>query len=140
VAFSNLDINLAKQMNILLTDFDVSLGEIIMDTLWAGLGYGLEYSYSVIERVRIAALMGDKMLQVPILCDAGVAWKARESHMEEPAYGEPALRGPFWETTTALAALTSGADMLIMKHPEAVANVRKVILEMDESRIGEGDF
>jgi acetyl-CoA decarbonylase/synthase complex subunit delta len=103
VAFSNLDINLAKQMNILLTDFDVKLGDIIMDPLWAGLGYGLEYSYSVIERIRIAALMGDKMLQVPILCDAGISWKARESSMEEPTFGDPQKRGPFWEITTAVA-------------------------------------
>jgi acetyl-CoA decarbonylase/synthase complex subunit delta len=67
VAFSNLDINLAKQLNILLTDFDFPLNEIVMDPLQAGLGYGLEYSYSVIERIRLAALMGDKTLQVPII-------------------------------------------------------------------------
>ncbi|UCH88405.1 MAG: acetyl-CoA decarbonylase/synthase complex subunit delta [Thermoplasmata archaeon] len=140
VAFSNLDINLAKQMNILLTDFDVKLGDIIMDPLQAGLGYGLEYSYSVIERIRIAALMGDKMLQVPIVCDAGVSWKAREAHMEDPSLGDPEKRGPFWETTTAVAALTSGADMLIMKHPEAVQNVKKVIDDYYESRVDGGEL
>jgi len=140
IAFSNLDINLAKQMNILLTDFDVKLEDVIMDPLWAGLGYGLEYSYSVIERIRIAALMGDKMLQVPIICDAGVSWKAREAHMEEPSFGDPMSRGPFWESTAAFAAVTSGTDMLIMKHPGAVANARKVIDEMYEARIQDGDF
>jgi acetyl-CoA decarbonylase/synthase complex subunit delta len=138
VAFSNLDINLAKQMNILLTDFDVKLEDIVMDPLMAGLGYGLEYSYSVIERIRIAALMGDKMLQIPIICDAGVAWKAREAHMEEELYGEPGKRGPFWETSTAVAALNAGADMLIMRHPEAVKYVRSYIDDLSESRLEGG--
>ena len=140
IAFSNLDINLAKQMNILLTDFDVKLEDVIMDPLWAGLGYGLEYSYSVVERIRIAALIGDKMLQIPIICDAGVSWKAREASMEEPTFGDPKSRGPFWEGATAYAAVTSGADMLIMKHPQAVSYARKVIDEMFEAKIGEGDF
>lgn len=139
VAFSNLDINLAKQMNILLTDFDFNLKDVIMDPLQAGLGYGLEYSYSVIERIRIAALMGDKMLQVPIICDAGVAWNARESSMEEPSFGDPQKRGPFWETTTAVGALTAGADLLILRHPDSVKNVKKVIDELYEARLKEGE-
>jgi acetyl-CoA decarbonylase/synthase complex subunit delta len=111
-----------------------------MDPLWAGLGYGLEYSYSVIERIRIAALMGDKMLQVPLLCDSGIAWKARESHMEDPKLGDPLKRGPFWETTAAAAAVTCGADLLIMKHPEAVSNMRKFINDLYESRVDGGDL
>jgi acetyl-CoA decarbonylase/synthase complex subunit delta len=140
IAFSNLDINLAKQMNILLTDFDVKLEDIVMDPLWAGLGYGLEYSYSVIERIRIAALMGDKTLQVPIICDSGVSWKYREATMEDPTLGDPVKRGPFWETTAAVAALSAGADMLIMKHPESVKYTKKFIDQLHASRIGEGDF
>jgi acetyl-CoA decarbonylase/synthase complex subunit delta len=138
VAFSNLDINLAKQMNILLTDFDVKLEDIIMDPLMAGLGYGLEYSYSVIERIRIAALMGDKMLQIPIVCDTGVSWKAREAHMEEPLYGEPTKRGPFWETATAVAAINSGADLLIMKHPDAVKYTQGYLEDLNKARLEGG--
>ena len=127
VAFSNLDINLAKQLNILLTDFGIKAENIIMDPLQAGLGYGLEYSYSVIERVRLAALMGDQMLQMPILCDSSLAWKAREAHQPNEAYGDENLRGPFWEAATALSAITAGADMLIMRHPDAVAMVRDAV-------------
>ncbi|MEW6070535.1 MAG: acetyl-CoA decarbonylase/synthase complex subunit delta, partial [Candidatus Thermoplasmatota archaeon] len=79
VAFSNIDINLAKQLNILLTDFGVKKNRILMDPLQAGLGYGLEYSYSIIERLRLGALLGDAMLQMPIVCDTTRAWDAREA-------------------------------------------------------------
>lgn len=130
VAFSNLDINLAKQLNILLTDFGVKPENIIMDPLQAGLGYGLEYSYSVIERVRLAALMGDHMLQMPIICDSSISWKAREAHQENPVWGDEKLRGPFWEATTAISAITAGADMLIMRHPKAVKMVRDSVEEL----------
>ena len=135
VAFSNLDINLAKQMNILLTDFGVKLDDIIMDTLWAGLGYGLEYSYSVIERVRLAALMGDHILQVPIVSDCSVAWKAREAHMEEPTLGDPETRAPFWEATTALSAINAGADLVILRHPHTVELVRKSVEELSQAGV-----
>jgi acetyl-CoA decarbonylase/synthase complex subunit delta len=127
VAFSNLDINLAKQMNILLTDFGVKKENIIMDPLMAALGYGLEYSYSVIERIKLAALMGDAMLQVPISCETTRTYNARESFKEDPLLGDPKGRVVFWEATTGVSALTAGADMLIMRHPEAVALVRKTI-------------
>ena len=137
VAFSNLDINLAKQLNILLTDFGIKLENVIMDPLQAGLGYGLEYSYSVIERIRLAALMGDTMLQVPIVCDTTLAWKAREAHQPNKALGDENLRGPYWEATTGLSAIVAGADMLIMRHPEAVAMVRETVLEMAKKGGGE---
>jgi acetyl-CoA decarbonylase/synthase complex subunit delta len=137
VAFSNLDINLAKQMNILLTDFGIKPENIIMDPLQAGLGYGLEYSYSVIERIRLAALMGDQMLQMPILCDSSIAWKAREAHMPSEAYGDEKLRGPYWEAATALSAITAGADMMIMRHPEAVRMVRDTVGGLAQNGGGE---
>lgn len=127
IGFSNLDINLAKQLNILLTDFDVKKENIIMDPLMAGVGYGLEYSYSVIERVRLAALMGDSMLQLPIICDSSSAWNARESFEENPDYGDVEKRGLLWETATATSALMAGADMLILRHPLALKSIRKTI-------------
>src|SRR4030042_1596266 len=101
VAFSNLDINLAKQMNILLLDFGVKPENILMDPLMAALGMGLEYSYSVIERLRLAALMGDSVLQMPILCDCSCAWAAPEALEENPDRGRPEGRGVFWEAMTA---------------------------------------
>ena len=137
VAFSNLDINLAKQLNILLTDFGIKPENIMMDPLQAGLGYGLEYSYSVIERVRLAALMGDQMLQMPILCDTSLAWKAREAHEPNETYGDEKLRGPFWEAATGLSAITAGADMLIMRHPEAVTMVRDSVSDLVQNGGGE---
>ncbi len=137
VAFSNLDINLAKQLNILLTDFGIKPENIIMDPLQAGLGYGLEYSYSVIERIRLAALMGDKMLQMPILCDTTLAWKPREAHHENPEWGDPRLRGPYWEATTGISAISAGADMLIMRHPAAVKMVREAVEELAQGGGGE---
>lgn len=137
VAFSNLDINLAKQLNILLTDFGVKPENIVMDPLQAGLGYGLEYSYSVIERIRLAALMGDGMLQMPILCDTALAWKPREAHSDNPDWGDAKQRGPFWEATTGISAITAGADMLIMRHPAAVKMVRNAIQELASN--GGGD-
>lgn len=127
VAFSNLDINLCKQMNILLTDFGVKLENIIGDPLMAALGYGLEYSYSVIERIKLAALMGDKILQTPIVATTTRVYNARESFKEDPALGDPKQRVIFWEATTGISALTAGADMLIMRHPEAVAMVRESV-------------
>jgi acetyl-CoA decarbonylase/synthase complex subunit delta len=137
VAFSNLDINLAKQLNILLTDFGVKPENIIMDPLQAGLGYGLEYSYSVIERIRLAALMGDQMLQMPIICDTSLSWNARESKIENPEWGEEKMRGPYWETLTCLSAITAGADMLIMRHPEAVKMIRNSISQLTSKGGGE---
>jgi acetyl-CoA decarbonylase/synthase complex subunit delta len=130
VAFSNLDINLCKQMNILLTDFGVKKKNIIGDPLMAALGYGLEYSYSVIERIKLAALMGDAILQTPIVATTTRVYNARESFKEDPALGDPKKRVVFWEATTGISALTAGADMLIMRHPEAVAMVRDSIAEL----------
>ncbi|MEE9223454.1 MAG: CO dehydrogenase/acetyl-CoA synthase subunit delta [Thermoplasmata archaeon] len=130
VAFSNLDINLAKQMHILLTDFGVKKENLLADPLMAALGYGLEYSYSVIERVKLAALMGDAMLQIPIVCETTRVYNARESFKEDPALGDPKKRVVFWEAATGTSALVAGADMLIMRHPEALAMVRRSIGEL----------
>jgi len=134
VAFSNLDINLAKQMNILLSDFGVNLGDVIMDPLIAGVGYGLEYSYSVMERIRLAALMGDNMLQIPMICDVSVAWKAREASMDNPEWGDPNKRGPTWEAMTATGALMAGADLLVFRHPDTVKIIRGTIAELEKAK------
>ncbi len=135
LALSNLDINLAKQLNILLTQMGVQAGRIVMDTMPAAMGYGLEYAYSVIERVRLAALLqNDTMVQMPILGDVGGdAWKCKEaksSQEEQPQWGEAVPRGISWEVSTALAFLTAGADTLIMRHPEAVKHVRDTVEDL----------
>jgi len=127
LAFSNLDINLAKQMNILLSDFGVQREDIVMDPLMAPLGMGLEYSYSVNERIRLAALNGDRMLQVPMVCDASQAWQVRDCAEEEEGLGDPVERSAWWEFGTALAALLSGADMLIVRGPYAMQLIKEAI-------------
>lgn len=137
LALSNLDINLAKQLNILLTQMGVSADRIVMDPMASGLGYGLEYCYSVMERIRNAALkQNDSMVQMPLVADIGMeAWKAKEakvSDSEQPDWGDAELRGQMWEQTTALSFALAGADLLVMRHPKAVEQVRKTVTELKE--------
>src|SRR4030042_1188753 len=130
VAFSNLDINLAKQMNILLLDFGVKPENIIMDPLMGGPGMGLEYSYSVIERLRMGALSGDPVLRMPLLCDASCAWNVPEALEGDLSKGRAELRGIYWEAMTAYAAVVAGADMVIMRHPASVAKLREALADL----------
>ncbi|MBE6525123.1 MAG: acetyl-CoA decarbonylase/synthase complex subunit delta [Thermoplasmata archaeon] len=120
LGFSNLDVNLAKQMNILLTDFGVKKNDIVMDPLMSPLGMGLDYSYSVNERIRMAALMGDKMLQIPMVCDCTESWNVGDAICDDdPTIGDVKLRVTWWEAITALCAVLSGADIIIMRGPGA---------------------
>ena len=90
VAESPIDLNIAKQINILLADSNVELDRVLIDPLTGGLGYGLEYTYSVMQRIRLAALGGDPMLNCPVICLVGEeAWKAKEVKIE----GSPANCG-----------------------------------------------
>jgi acetyl-CoA decarbonylase/synthase complex subunit delta len=130
VAFSNLDINLAKQINILLLDFGMKPENILMDPLMAPLGMGLEYSYSVIERLRTGALVGDPVLQVPIICDCSCAWTVPEVLEDAPQKGPQLPRGVHWESITAEAAMVAGADVVILRHPETVAKVKAATAEL----------
>ena len=132
VAFSNLDINLAKQMNILLLDFGMKPENIIMDPLMAALGMGLEYSYSVVERLRLGALSGDPVLQMPMICDCSCAWNVPEAVEENPAKGGPEKRGVWWEAMTAYSALVAGADMVVVRHPGSVAMLRKAVDDLSK--------
>jgi len=131
ISFANLDVNLSKQINILLTDFGTRKERIVLDPLFAALGMGLEYSYSVMERIRLAALMGDSMLQVPLICDTTSAWKAKEASEELEGHDGLEERAIWWEATTALAALISGADALIMRSPRAAGVVLRAIEDLN---------
>ncbi|MCP4717640.1 MAG: acetyl-CoA decarbonylase/synthase complex subunit delta [Deltaproteobacteria bacterium] len=133
VASSPIDINLAKQLNILLTNLGVPLEKIIIDPTTGGLGYGIEYSYSVMERIRQAALtQADDKLQCPFLCNlADEVWKTKEAKMpDDPHMGEAKPRGILMEALTATTHLSAGADILIMRHPEAIQRVREYIAEL----------
>ncbi len=131
VAESPIDLNIAKQLDILLTDVNVSLDRVLIDPLTGGLGYGLEYTYSVMERIRLAALAGDAMLNSPIICIAGEeAWKAKEAKLagvSEALWGDALRRGIHWEVATSLPLLEAGADILVLRHPEALAEVRRFV-------------
>jgi acetyl-CoA decarbonylase/synthase complex subunit delta len=132
VASSPIDINLAKQLNILLGNLGVPDDQILVDPTTGGLGYGLEYTYSVMERDRMAALtQQDEKLQYPVICNlAKEVWKTKEAKLkidEAPTMGDPEKRGILMEGVTAIALLLAGADILVMRHPEAVRLVREMI-------------
>ncbi|MEI7828096.1 MAG: acetyl-CoA decarbonylase/synthase complex subunit delta, partial [Euryarchaeota archaeon] len=88
VAFSNIDVNIAKQLNIMLTEFGVPLDHIVSDPLMAGIGFGMEYAYSAMERIKLAGLVGDKMLQSPMIADISVAWSAKEAYRVDEKMGD----------------------------------------------------
>ncbi len=131
VAQSPIDVNIAKQLNILLTNMDVPPERIVMDPMTGAAGYGIEYTYSVMERIRLTALDGDRMLLGPMLVTPGQECvKIKECRAEEkdfPAWGDLGRRAALWEYATALSLLQAGADLLIMYHPEAAAALRKAI-------------
>jgi acetyl-CoA decarbonylase/synthase complex subunit delta len=132
ISSSPIDVNLAKQCNILLENLGVSADKIIIDPTTGGLGYGLEYSYSVMERIRMAALaQGDDKLQLPLINNLGnEVWKCKEAKMkvaEAPTLGDPEKRGILMEAIGAVAYLMAGSDVLIMRHPEAIRLVKSYI-------------
>lgn len=134
IAESPIDINIAKQLNILITEMGMPSDRIVINPTVGALGYGLEYAYSIMERARAAALGGDKMLAQPFICFVGQeAWRAKEAkstQTEAPEWGKELERGILWETITAGAFLQAGADILIMRHPKAIEIVKKNIEEL----------
>ena len=126
-----MDVNLAKQLIILIRDMGLSLDRIVMDPTTGALGYGIEYGYSVMERLRLAALQGDGMTQQPMLVTPGEeAWRVKEAKVgtDVPAaWGDWAERAVQWETVTASALVESGADVLVMRHPTAVKRIQGLV-------------
>ncbi len=126
-----MDVNLAKQLIILIHDMGLPLDRILMDPSTGALGYGIEYGYSVMERLRLAALQGDTMTQQPILVTPGEeAWRAKEAKVEEgvpEAWGDWEERAIMWETMTTTALIEAGADVVVMRHPESVRLVKEAI-------------
>jgi acetyl-CoA decarbonylase/synthase complex subunit delta len=135
IAMSELDINLSKQLNILITQMGFDNARIITDPMCSALGYGLEYTYSVMERIRLAALtQNDTTMQPPMMADVGMyVWKIKETQASEddlPEWGALKERGVSWEAVTAASLMISGAELLIMRHPDAVNVVRDFINEL----------
>jgi len=126
-----MDVNLSKQMVILIHDMGMPLERIVMDPTTGALGYGIEYGYSVMERLRLAALQGDSMTQQPMIVTPGEeAWKVKEAKVGEGVpenWGDWGRRAMEWEAITASTLIHSGADMLVLRHPENVKRVRAMI-------------
>ncbi|MBU2429251.1 MAG: acetyl-CoA decarbonylase/synthase complex subunit delta, partial [Proteobacteria bacterium] len=125
ISSSPIDVNLAKQVNILLENLGVSLNKVIVDPTTGGLGYGLEYSYSVMERLTQAAMsQGDDKLQNPMINNLGnEVWKCKEAKQtvaDAPELGDPERRAILMEAVGAVSYLMSGSSILIMRHPEAI--------------------
>jgi len=132
ISSSPIDVNLAKQINILLENLGMPTDKILIDPTTGGLGYGLEYSYSVMERLRMAALnQGDDKLQYPIINNLGnEVWKCKEAKLgidDAPTLGDPEKRGILMEAVGAIAYLLAGSDILIMRHPESIRMVKAFI-------------
>ena len=134
ISSSPIDINLAKQLNILLGNLGVPDELILMDPTVSGIGYGIEYCYSIMERIRIAGLtQQDEKLQFPIICNiAKETWKTKEAHMDndELNMGDASKRGILMEAMSVMVLLLAGADVLIMRHPGAIKLVRETIAEL----------
>lgn len=136
VAQSPIDVNIAKQMNILLTNMEIKTEKIVMDPLTSASGYGIEYTYSVMERIRQTALNGDKMLAGPMIvspgqeCSKVKEYKAPEKDF--PAWGDLSKRAAMWELATAVSLLYTGSDLFIMYHPEAAVKLKKTISKLIE--------
>jgi len=121
IAESPIDINIAKQLNILISDMGLPIERIAINPTTGSLGYGLEYAYSIMERSRLAALSGDKTLASPFICFVGQeTWRTKEAKTE-------LKQGILWEALTASALIQAGADILVMRHPEAIEKVRSHI-------------
>jgi acetyl-CoA synthase len=134
VSQSPIDVNIGKQMNILLTNMNVKPEQIVMDPMTGAMGYGIEYTYSVMERIRQTGLGGDKMLAGPLIVSPGQECaKVKElkaTEAEFPAWGALEKRAALWEFTTASNLLYAGADILIMYHPEAAQALKKNIFRL----------
>ena len=120
-----IDINIAKQLNILICDMQFPVDKIVIHHATGALGYGLEYTYSIMERTRLAGLSGDKMLSMPMINFVGQeAWRTKEAKTGQKD------TGILWEIATAAAYLNSGADILVMNHPKAVEEIKKAISKL----------
>ncbi|NOZ64096.1 MAG: acetyl-CoA decarbonylase/synthase complex subunit delta [Caldiserica bacterium] len=135
IASTPIDVNLAKQLNILLLDLGVPENKLLMDPTTGGLGYGIEYTYSVMERDRIAALVQeDEKLAFPMICNlAKEVWKVKEVAIpvsKDPKMGKEEERGIMMEAITASLLALAGADILVMRHPRAIGLISELIEEL----------
>lgn len=134
-AESAVDINLAKQLNVLISQLGVDSKSVVMNVGTAAVGYGFEYVISTMDRVKAAALQqGDANLQMPIITPvASEAWGVKEamaSETEAPEWGSQEERGIDMEVETAMAVIASGSNAVILKHPESIKTIAGLMKEL----------
>jgi acetyl-CoA decarbonylase/synthase complex subunit delta len=130
IARTPIDINLAKQLNILITDTGLSPDRIVIDPNMGGLGYGLDYAYSVVEKIRIAAFEGDKMLNMPIAVFSGEeTWRCKEakSDISDELWGDNSIRAASWENLTTASMILTGVDLVIMRYTESISYISRFL-------------
>ena len=127
IAQSPIDVNLAKQLNILLKEIGLARDHIIIDPYTGSLGYGFEYSYSAMERIRFSALKGDADLAMPIICSPVDTLTVKEVREAEPAMQDDIAVQ--WEFTTGLAAAAAGAEIICVRHPRTIPLLRKAFAQ-----------
>jgi len=133
IAQSPIDVNLAKQLNILLKEIGVSRDHIIIDPYTGSLGYGFEYSYSAMERIRFSALKGDADLAMPVICSAIDTLTAKEVREAAPAIQDDIAVQ--WEFTTGLAAAAAGSEIICVRHPRTIPLLRKAFASLKAGKI-----
>ena len=141
VAQSPIDVNIAKQLVILLNNMGFNKEKILIDPTTSAIGYGVEYTYSVMERIRLSAFTGDGMLCAPMIVSPGAEIaKIKEAKAEEkdfPAWGDLETRAASLEFASAQSYLYSGADIITMYNPDAAVALRKYITDMMDGKGGE---
>jgi acetyl-CoA decarbonylase/synthase complex subunit delta len=134
VAQTPIDVNMCKQLNILLTTMGVQPDHILVDPLTSSVGYGLEYTYSVMERIRSSAFTGDPMLAMPMMVNSGFevskVKESRAARKDFPLWGSEDEREALLEIATAACYLNAGADLLVVYHPLAARTLKRKIDEM----------
>jgi acetyl-CoA decarbonylase/synthase complex subunit delta len=133
LSWTSIDINQQKELNRRLFEW-LTPEQIVIDPTTAALGYGLEYAFTIMQRMRLGGLLGDEELRFPISSGTTNAWAAREAWLKDPALGPRELRGPIWESVTALALMLAGNDLFMMMHPAAIKTVHNLVDWMKEAR------
>lgn len=130
IGFTPMDINNQKKLNRMLLNEGLPKDSILIDPTTAALGYGIDYTISLMERIKLAGLLGDEDLQMPILAPTSNAWGAREAWMKNEEWGPREYRGPLWETITTLTVVLSGGDLFMTSHPANIKVIKKIINDL----------
>ncbi|MBU7004986.1 MAG: CO dehydrogenase/acetyl-CoA synthase subunit delta, partial [Theionarchaea archaeon] len=135
LSWTDLDVNMQKSLNEKLLDLGVPRNQIVIDPTSGALGYGIDYSFTTTERIRLAALKGDKSLQMPISLGVTNAWGAREAWKKKKEWGDREYRGPIWEAVQALTLTMAGADLCMMLHPTAVHLYKDILSAIGSTEV-----